>query len=122
VLLTLEAIAIFWGVSVGFSLPFEGPRMHTLSFAVLLFLGLGSVLSMRERRLWLTSRPSAALGGSIFAAFIIGSAASILGAPGLTALELRPILATAFAAAVATLLVNDPIKLYLFRLVRPRLA
>jgi magnesium-transporting ATPase (P-type) len=119
-LLAFEAIAIFWAVSVGFSLPFEGPRMHTLSFAVLLFLGLFSVLSMRERRLWLSSRPSSALGGSIFAAFAVGSAASTLGAPGLPALGLRPVAVTAFAAAVAALLVNDPIKLRLFRLTTPR--
>jgi H+-transporting ATPase len=119
-LLTLEAIAIFWGVSAEFALPFGGSRMHTLSFAVLLFLGLFSVLSMRERRLWLSSRPSLALGGSIFAAFIVGSTASILGASGLPALGLRPVAVAAFAAAVATLLLNDPIKVRLFRLATPR--
>jgi H+-transporting ATPase len=122
ILLTLEAVAIFWGVSARFSLPLEGARMHTLSFAVLLFLGLFSVLSMRERRLWLSSHPSLALGASILGAFIAGVAITIVGMPELPALGVGPVLATAVAAAVATLLVNDPIKVGLFRLAGPRYA
>ena len=115
VLLTLEAVAIFWGVSVLFSLPFEGPQMHTLSFSVLLFLGLFSVLSMRERRSWFSSTPSPASGLSLLGALVAGAALSILGAPGLMALGARPIMVTLFGAAIATLLVNDPIKARLFR-------
>jgi uncharacterized membrane protein (DUF441 family) len=102
-------------VSEHFQLPFGRAQMHTLSFIVLLFLGLFSVLSMRERRFWLSSMPSSALGLSILVAFTAGMAASMLGAPGLPALGTQPVLWTAFAAAIATLLVNDPIKLLLFR-------
>jgi H+-transporting ATPase len=120
VLLTLEAVAIFWGVSTQFSLPFEGARMHTLSFAVLLFLGLFSVLSMRERRRWFASNPSPALALSILAAFAAGATASIAGVPGLRALGLQPVALTALAAAAATLLVNDPVKVLLFGRARPR--
>ena len=115
ILLTFEAVAIFWGVSAFFSLPFGGVQIQTLSFAVLLFIGLFSVLSMRERHLWLSSAPSFGLGLSLLGAFIAGAALAILGAPGLSALGLQPVMATAFAAGVATLLVNDPIKILLFR-------
>jgi magnesium-transporting ATPase (P-type) len=114
VLLTLEAVAIFWGVSVQFSLPFEGPCMHTLSFAVLLFLGLCSVLSMRERRLWFSSSPSPALALSILAAFVAGAMASAAGVPGLRGLGVAPVASAALGAGVATLLVNDPVKVLLF--------
>jgi hypothetical protein len=89
-LLALEAIAIFWGVSAEFALPLEGARMHTLSFAVLLFLGLFSVLSMRERRQWFASMPSPALAVSVAAAFGAGAAASIAGVPGLRAIGAEP--------------------------------
>ncbi len=89
--------------------------MHTLSFAVLLFIGLFSVLSMRERRSWLSSTPSFALALSLLGAFTVGGALSIWGVPGLSALGLRPVMVTAFAAGVATLLINDPIKILLFR-------
>jgi H+-transporting ATPase len=88
--------------------------MHTLSFSVLLFLGLFSVLSMRERRFWLSSTPSLPLALSLLGAFAVGTALSIFGAPGLPRLGLQPVIATAFAAGVATLLVNDPIKILLF--------
>jgi plasma-membrane proton-efflux P-type ATPase len=115
VLLNTEAIAIFWGVAAVFSLPFEGPQMYALSFNVLLSLGLFSVLSMRERRLWWRSTPSRALGVSLVGAFVAGLAISAFGAPGLSAIGMLPGLSTAVAAGFATLVINDPIKVYLFR-------
>ncbi len=107
---SLGALAIGWNL---FGLGHESGQLQSFTFLILLFFALFSIVSIRERRAFWTSRPSWILATALFVDACVGIA---IGSNGLA--ELRPlppgqigfIVAYAF---VASLVVNDCAKLIL---------
>jgi H+-transporting ATPase len=85
----------------------SGGQLRTFSFEALLFFALFSIVSIRERRAWWTSRPSKALSIALFADACAGVAVAVF---GLGELDPLPPLEMAFIVASAlffSLIVND---------------
>ena len=104
---SLALLAVGWH---RFGLVSHDGQLQTFTFQTFLFFALFSLLSVRERRLFWRSRPSALLAGSLAAAAAVGA---FVGAHGLA--ELRPLPAresvAIFAfAAICSLGPNDLVK------------
>ncbi len=109
---SLGALAVGWHL---FGLGLAAGQLQTFTFLTLLFFALFSIVSIRERRAFWASRPSWVLATALLADACVGIA---IGCNGLG--ELRPlppehigfILAYSF---IASLIVNDFLKLILIR-------
>jgi plasma-membrane proton-efflux P-type ATPase len=106
----LEALILLAIGMRGFDLGADVGRLHTFSFQTLLFFALFSIVSIRERRAFWASRPSAVLTAALLADGLIGVA---IGAYGLAELRPLPIVQTALIVAyalVCSLGINDFVK------------
>ncbi len=93
-----------------FDLAHDDGRLQTFAFQTLLFFAIFSILSVRERRAFWTSRPSAILTLALCAD---AAAGLLIGAHGLAELKPLPAGQTAVIlgyACVFSLVVNDFIK------------
>lgn len=107
---SLASLAVAWGL---FDLGHSAGRLATFTFLTLLFFALFSIVSIRERRAFWASRPSRVLFVALFADACAGVA---IGSLGLAELQPLPAGQIAFVigyAFVASLLVNDRIKVFL---------
>ncbi len=94
-------------------LPAHAGLLQTFTFQIFLFFALTSLVSMRERRAFWRSRPSAALAASLGAAAVVGAIIGLHGVAELSALPL-PVSAMVFGyAAVCSLGPNDLVKSFL---------
>ncbi len=105
-----QALALLAFAWHGFGLAHDEGRLQTFTFQTLLFFALFSILSVRERRAFWASRPSATLAAALLADGMIGI---FIGAHGLG--ELRPLPAGQTAvlvlyALLCALVINDFIK------------
>jgi len=103
----LGLLAIAWS---RFDLGSGDGRLETFSFQTLLFFALFSILSIRERRAFWSSRPSAVLAVALAADACVGV---LIGVHGLAELRPLPLAQTALIvgyAAVCFLAVNDFVK------------
>lgn len=109
---------IIWGATLGllaigwyrFDLGSGDGRLETFAFQTLLFFALFSILSIRERRAFWRSRPSAMLAVAIAADACVGI---FIGVHGLADLRPLPLGQTAWVAGyamVSFLVINDWIK------------
>ncbi len=97
-----------------FGLSTDAGLLQTYTFQTFLFFALSSLVSVRERRAFWRSRPSAALAASLAAAAVIGTIIGIVGVSELLPLPLA-VSAVVFAyAAVCSLGPNDLVKSLLF--------
>ena len=106
--LGLLAIGWYW-----FDLGAGDGRLPTFAFLTLLFFALFSLVSIRERRVFWSSRPSAVLALALVADGCIGV---LIGTCGLGELSPLALGQTAFVigyALVCSLGINDPVKLIL---------
>ncbi|HEV2363643.1 MAG TPA: plasma-membrane proton-efflux P-type ATPase [Caulobacteraceae bacterium] len=106
----MGALTIGWR---WFGLARDTGRLRTFSFETLLFFAIFSIVSLRERRAFWHSRPSAPLAIALGLDTLAGA---FVGLAGLS--ELRPLkpLELGFVAGyalVASLLLNDPLKCWL---------
>jgi H+-transporting ATPase len=104
---TLALLAFGWR---RFGLSDQAGLLQTFTFQVFLFFALCSLLSMRERRAFWRSRPSAALAASLGVAAVVGT---VIGAHGVAELSPLPLAESAFIfgyAAVCSLGPNDLVK------------
>jgi plasma-membrane proton-efflux P-type ATPase len=107
---TLGLLAIGWR---RFGLEGDPGALQTFTFQTFLFFALASLVSMRERRAFFRSRPSAALAASLVGAALGGV---ILGLHGLAELSPVPLAESAFIfgyAVVCSLGPNDLVKTFL---------
>ena len=110
VLMLIEALgllAIGWRL---FDLGVHTGQLQTFTFQILLFFALFSILSIRERRAFWSSRPSKTLA---IALALDGAAGLLIGVTGLADLRPLPLAATGLILAVAVVFslgVNDVIK------------
>ncbi len=112
----LGLLAMGWN---RFGLSGDDGRLQTFTFQTLLFFAIFSIISIRERRLFWTSRPSAVLA----AALALDAGAGILiGLYGLAEMQPLPLSYSAVVAGYAAFFVlgiNDPIKAVLIAPHRP---
>jgi magnesium-transporting ATPase (P-type) len=107
---SLGLLAVGWR---WFALGAGGGRLPTFAFLTLLFFALFSLVSIRERRVFWSSRPS-----TILALALVGSgcAGALIGTLGLGEMAPLPPAQTAFIvgyALVCSLAINDAVKLVL---------
>jgi plasma-membrane proton-efflux P-type ATPase len=88
---------------------------QTFSFQALLFFGLFSILSVRERDHFWRSAPSPVLALALGGAALAGVLLPLADLPGLRRIPAGPTATAVVAAAVASLLVNDLVKTVLVR-------
>jgi plasma-membrane proton-efflux P-type ATPase len=96
-----------------FGLVGDAGLLQTYTFQTFLFFGLTSLVSVRERRAFWTSRPSGMLAASLAAAAVGGV---VIGLVGVAELSPLPLAVTALIfgyAAVCSLGPNDLVKTYL---------
>jgi plasma-membrane proton-efflux P-type ATPase len=109
---TLSLLYIGW---TRFGLAGSDPALYTFSFQALLFFAVFSVVSVRERRRFWTTMPSATLLASLALELSVGAVLTNLGLPGLAPLPWWQTLAVLGYAAASCLIVNDAIKVALIR-------
>jgi H+-transporting ATPase len=96
-----------------FGLSFDAGLLQTFTFQTFLFFALSSLVSMRERRAFFRSRPSAALAASLAAAAVAGL---VIGLHGFAELSPLPLGASAFIfgyGTICSLGPNDLVKAFL---------
>jgi H+-transporting ATPase len=104
---TLVVLAIGWRA---FGLGTDPGRLQTFTFQVLLFFALFSIVSIRERRAFWASRPSAILAGALCADAAVGVLIGLFGLAELRPLPPRETGVIVASAIVCTLGVNDLLK------------
>jgi plasma-membrane proton-efflux P-type ATPase len=118
-LMVAEALLLLWLAWTPFDLGGSSGSLHTFSFQTLIYFGVFSIVSARERRWFWSSRPSTALVLALIGDAAAGTLLSSVGLPDLPPLPWWQTLSIFAYAMVACLLVNDTIKVVaLKRLVR----
>jgi len=107
---SLGLLAIGWHV---FGLGQESGRLATFTFLSLLFFALFSIISIRERRAFWASRPSWVLIAALTADACVGIVVGSIGLAELHPLPFGRVMLVFAYAFVASLLVNDFVKLAL---------
>ena len=108
--MTLEALGLLWYGWSKLHLSVDGHALHTLSFLMLLYFAAFSVVSVRERRWFWSSAPSAPLMLALAADVSIGTAITYLGLPDLAPLPWTQTMAVFAFAMISCLGVNELIK------------
>ncbi len=90
-------------------------RLHTFVFAALLYMGLFTVLIVRERNQFWNSYPSITLLVAIVADMIAVAGLAAIGIPGVTPIPLNNLLFVFAYILVLSLTLNDQIKVRLMR-------
>jgi H+-transporting ATPase len=103
----LALLALGWRA---FGLGRDPALLHTFSFQSLLYFGLFSILSIRERARFWRSAPSRTLALALSADAVLGFALPFADLPGLHRIPVTHTAAIVAFAACATLLVNDGVK------------
>lgn len=98
-----------------FELATRDDALHTFSFLLLLYFGVFSVVSARERRGFWSSRPSKALVIALAADALTGTLLTRVGIPGLIPLPWWQTLSIFAFALVSCLGVNDAVKVVMLR-------
>lgn len=110
VLMMIEALGVLLVATRWLGGTQSADSLHGLTFELLLFFALFSIVSIRERRAFWSSRPGKALAVVLVADAIVGVSIGLLGIADLRPLPLPLIVLIVVAAAVFVLGVNDMIK------------
>jgi H+-transporting ATPase len=81
-LMAMESLALLLSGMILFELPLNDPRIHSLSFAILLFSALASIFVVRERGRFWSSSPSPLMMAVISIDILTGVAIALAGIPG----------------------------------------
>jgi H+-transporting ATPase len=115
VAMVAETLLMLWIGWSRFSLATNYNNLHTFSFLLLLYFGVFSVVSARERRWFWSTVPSKTFLSAIAADAITGTALTFVGLPGLSPLPLWQTLEVFLYAMVACLVLNDAIKVVMIK-------
>jgi len=105
-----ETLIMLWFSWSRFGLSTDNDALHTFSFLMLLYFGVFSVVSARERRWFWATWPSKTFRSAIAADAIIGTALTLVGLPGLTPLPWWRTLTLFVYAMIACLALNDSLE------------
>lgn len=109
-LLILLSLAIRY-----FALLSNASLLHTFVFSSLLYMGLFTVLIVRERKHFWRSHPSKTLAFAIIADMVATAGLVTIGVPGVAPISIGRLLVIFFYVAFVSLVVNDQIKTYLMK-------
>ena len=110
VLCVVESLGLLWAGWRLFDLAGDLERLHSFGFAVLFFFGVATVLVVRERGPFWTSRPSRPLAVALVVDALVVAVLVTRGAPGLAPLPWTATLLIVATALVFGVVVNDAIK------------
>jgi H+-transporting ATPase len=120
--MVVEALLLLFACWSRFGLETDGDALSTFSFLMLLYLAVFSIVSARERRWFWATLPGKTLMAALAADLLVGTALTLLDLPGLPRLPWWQTLSVLAYSAVACLVVNDAIKVFLIRKLVPRAA
>jgi magnesium-transporting ATPase (P-type) len=106
----IEALVLLAFAWHRFGLANDGGRLQTFTFQTLLFFALFSLVSIRERRAFWNSRPSAVLACALLADAALGVLIGMHGLADLSPLPLRETAVILTVAAICSLGLNDLVK------------
>lgn len=115
VAMVVEALLLLWAGWTWLGLAGQPGATNTFAFLTLLYFAIFSILSLRERRWFGASRPSATLAAALAADALVGTALPYTGLGGLAPLPAWQTAIVAGVAALACLGVNDAIKVAMLR-------
>ena len=115
VIMTIESTIFALPAFSFFGLAGNPEKIYTFGFAYFNFVGLFSILSVRERGYFWKSKPSNLLTLAISAEFILVIIISIIGILELAPINYFLVLSLIAYTSLTTLLINDPIKVYIPR-------
>ena len=115
VAMVLEALFLLWFGWSRFGLATNDNALHTFSFQVLLYLGVFSVVSARERRRFWATMPSKVLLAALAMDAFAGTVLPHVGLHELTPLPWWQTLAIFGYAMVSCLVVNDAVKVAMIK-------
>jgi H+-transporting ATPase len=98
-----------------FGLENSDSALYTFSFLTMLYFGVFSILSTRERRWFWSTMPAKTLVAALTADALVGTALTFVGLPDLTPLPWSETLAVLGYAMVACLVLNDAIKVIMIK-------
>ena len=122
VCMVAEALALLGVAWRFFGLDVHEEALSTFSFLLLLYLAVFSIVSVRERRWFWSTKPSTPLIAALIAEVLVGTALSYAGLPGLAPLPWWQTLVVLGYAMFACLVLNDTVKVMLTRWLVPAAA
>ena len=113
--MVVEALLFMWFGWTRFGLATDDSTLYTVSFLLLLYFAVFSVVSARERRAFWSTMPSKTLMAALAADALVGTVLTRVGLPGLAALPWLRMIEIFGYAVVSCLLVNDLLKVVMIR-------
>jgi len=115
VAMVFETLLLLWICWSRFGMAANHSVLHTFSFLLLLYFGVFSVASARERRWFWSTMPSTTFLAAIAADAITGTVLTRVGLPGLSPLPWLQTLAVFLYAMISCLALNDAIKVVMIK-------
>jgi H+-transporting ATPase len=115
VLMTVESSVFALPALSYFGIVGDMGKIYTFGFAYINFVGVFTILILRERSYFWKSRPSAFLSVTVLAEVLVVVFLSLSGVLELASLSYAAVFAILGYAVLTTFLINDPIKVYLIR-------
>ena len=115
VAMVVEALLLLYIVWSSFGLATNNNALYTFSFQTLLYFGIFSIISARERRWFWSTMPSKTLVGALTLDALVGTTLTFAGLPDLTPLPWWQTLVVLGYAMVACLVVNDTVKVTMIK-------
>ena len=115
VVMVAETLLFMWFSWSRFGLGSNTAALHTFSFLLLLYFGVFSVVSARERRWFWSSLPSKTFMAALTADATVGTILTFAGLPGLMPLPWTQTLTIFAYAMVCCLILNDTLKVLVIR-------
>jgi hypothetical protein len=110
-----ETLFLLWIGWTKFGLATNNDALHTFSFLMLLYFGVFSVVSARERRWFWATLPSKTFLCALAADAITGTVLTFVGLPGLMPLPWWQTLAVSVSAMISCLVLNDSLKVAMIK-------
>jgi len=117
--MVLEALFLLWIGWSRFGLATNDNALYTFSFQALLYFGVFSVVSARERRWFWATMPSKVLLAALAMDGLAGTVLPLVGLPDLMPLPWWQTLAIFAYAMVSCLVVNDAVKVTMIKRLVP---
>lgn len=115
VLMLVESLLFLWFGWTFYGLNLSDGALNAFSFLCLLYMGAFSILSVRERRYFWSSKPGNILLGSFLFEIIVGAIVASTGISNMSSIPWKVILSIFFYAAFSCLIVNDFIKRWIIK-------
>jgi len=112
----LEGLGLFWVGLHFIGINIESHEIHTFSFLILLFMGLFSILCIRERGPFWKSRPSTSLAIALIVDGLVGILIGWIGIGDLPPLRVPAICLAISGSAILSLVLNDFLKIGFYKI------